>query len=197
MSDEPIYFLRHGQTEWNAIKRLQGHLDSPLTGTGRGHAAAQGRLLTSVFEANPDIPIFASPLGRVRETVQIALGPHGRIAETREDLKEITAGNWDGLLQSEIAQDWPKLFAEAAGQDLELYACGPGGDGFEGLATRVRAMLDELPRPCVVFSHGLYGKMLRGLYVGLDRAAINALPNTQGCIFVLEDGRERVLAEVP
>ena len=72
MSAHPkIWFLRHGQTEWNRAFRLQGHLDSPLTDQGIAEAAQQAQVMPEVLAQKPDI--LVSPLGRAQQTAQIAL----------------------------------------------------------------------------------------------------------------------------
>ena len=61
------YLGRHGETAWNASGRMQGQLDSALTARGREHASSSGRLLARLgVDA-----MFASPLGRVRETLAL------------------------------------------------------------------------------------------------------------------------------
>ena len=62
-----IYFVRHGETEWNAIRRMQGQWNSNLNENGRGHAAVNGDLLARLdIEA-----MFVSPLDRTRQTAEI------------------------------------------------------------------------------------------------------------------------------
>lgn len=93
-----IFLVRHGETEWNRVRRYQGWLDSPLTLDGIAQAEAVGRLLSRIPEAAGSA-IVASPLGRARHTAAIiaeslgdALG-HPRPIRFDERLREISLGS--------------------------------------------------------------------------------------------------------
>lgn len=180
----PIWFLRHGQTEWNLEGRLQGRKDSPLTGLGRAQAGHQARILSDMLEQVAQGPggCFASPLGRAQETARIALAGRGFVTDPR--LSEIAAGAWEGRLRAEVATGEGDLF---------LYAGAPGGEGLDALQARVAAFLADLTGPSVVVSHGLLGKVLRGQACGLDAEGMDRLSNLQGCVYLLENGAETVL----
>ena len=180
-----IWFLRHGQTEWNAEGRIQGRLNSDLTSQGRADARKQAELIAPFIApvlAGPGA-IFVSPQGRAQETAQIALGGHDFQVDDR--IAEINTGDWEGRLRSELVH---------AESDIETYASAPGGEGMEGLEARVRDFLRSLTGPSIIVSHGILGKVLRGQVCGLDRAGTTALCNRQGCVYVLEDGHEKILA---
>ena len=66
-----IYFLRHGQTDWNAERRFQGHLDIPLNETGRGQASRNGRALAAAIGEAGAFDFVSSPLVRASETMEI------------------------------------------------------------------------------------------------------------------------------
>src|SRR5947209_10226458 len=100
----PIYLFRHGETVWNAEKRAQGHLDSPLTAAGRAQAKAMGRALAHELAQAGYAPsmviVRASPLGRVRETLALAAAAAGLVHEEAchdHRLREMSWGEWDGL----------------------------------------------------------------------------------------------------
>ena len=178
-----IWFLRHGQTQWNLERRLQGRLDSPLTELGQAQAAQQAVIMRPKLAATPDIACLVSPQGRAVHTAEIALG--GRAFETDPRLAEVATGEWDGQLRADLPT--------RGLNDLFLYTSAPGGEGFDALEARVRAVLDELTEETVIVSHGLWGKVLRGLVRGLQREEMDALSNKQRCVYVLEDGRETLL----
>ncbi|MFK7834809.1 MAG: histidine phosphatase family protein [Sulfitobacter sp.] len=192
MSSYPkIWFLRHGQTEWNKAYRLQGQLDSPLTPQGVADAARQARLIAPVLPQRP--AIYVSPLGRTRHTADIALG--GTPYETDDRLMEIHAGRWQGLLRSDIMQaraDW----AQSGPSALEIYEAAEGGEGIAAFQARILSFLRDLTGPTIVVAHGLWGQVMRGHILGLDVMAAGQLSNNQGCIYVLEQGRETVLEEL-
>ncbi|MBE1284752.1 MAG: histidine phosphatase family protein [Rhodobacteraceae bacterium] len=190
MTIPKIWFLRHGQTEWNAQGRIQGQLESDLTRLGREQARQQARLMASVLEASP--PCFVSPMRRARQTAKIALSGRPFAVDTR--LAEVQAGLIQGMTRPEVETRWPGLSTNNP-TGLDLFCEAPEGEGFAAFEARIQSFLAELREPTVIVAHGLLGQVLRGLVCGLDRAAMAALPNEQGCIYVLEDGRETVLKE--
>ena len=84
-----VWFLRHGETEWNAEGRVQGQTESVLSERGKVHAQQQAELMAPILADNP--PCIVSPLKRTRQTADIALG--GRDYQTDDRLKEIFAGD--------------------------------------------------------------------------------------------------------
>jgi len=189
-----LYLLRHGQTEWNAAGRFQGHMNSDLTDIGQGHAVTQGRLLTSVFNDFPDIDVYGSPLGRVRQTAQIALAAHNRTPVLRDDLKEISVGDWEGVSRHDIEAGWPDLF-NASQTSLELSISAPNGEGYDALYERCQRFLKGLKGPSVIFSHGITISFIRSIVRGLSYEELTQLNNLQGCIYVIKDGQETLLSE--
>ena len=71
MAHPPLYILRHGETEWNALERLQGHHDSPLTPLGQAQAAAQHQILAG--EDLRGYTALSSPQARALQTAEIAM----------------------------------------------------------------------------------------------------------------------------
>ena len=71
-----IYYLRHGETEWNALGRLQGTRDIPLNARGRAQAEQAGGILSDLFgregRDKAALPYVSSPNGRARETMELA-----------------------------------------------------------------------------------------------------------------------------
>jgi len=190
MKDFPkIWFLRHGQTEWNAERRVQGQLESDLTELGITHAHRQAKLMTPILQAHQP-PCFVSPLRRAQHTARIALS--GRGYETEPALAEVHAGRFQGLTIDEIAAQFPQVDAHAM-THLDLFCAAPEGEGYASLHDRVLALLRRLEQPTVLVAHGLLGQVVRGLICGLERDEMAALPNEQGCVYVLEQGQETVL----
>jgi probable phosphoglycerate mutase len=189
-----LYLLRHGQTEWNAAGRFQGQMNSDLTDVGKGHAAAQGRLLGPVFKQLPDIDVYGSPLGRVRDTAKIALADHGRQPALRDDLMEITVGDWEGILKQEIEAGWPDLF-NASQTSTELSLSSPNGENYDDMHDRCYRFLNSLSGPSVIFSHGITITFLRKIACDLSYEAFTQLSNLQGCIYEIKDGQETLLTE--
>jgi broad specificity phosphatase PhoE len=184
------YLVRHGQTEWNAIARMQGQLDSPLTALGREHASSSGRLLASLgVDA-----MFASPLGRVRETVAI-VAEHVTVPPVFDDrLKEWSSGAWSGELYAELPNRWP---VEFAAWNADRYnQRSPGGENFVDLAARARSFIDTANRVAgervAVVAHGYLNRALAEVLLELspvEAMAIHQTNNTVIRIVVADDAR--------
>jgi broad specificity phosphatase PhoE len=188
-----IFLVRHGETEWNREGRYQGRLDSPLTPRGIAQAEAIGRRLAGIPEAVA-AAIVASPLGRARHTARIIAERLGRGAPPSFDerLREVSLGAWDGLDPAQIGARAPAIFAGE--ERLGWYFRAPGGERYEEFAARLALWLGEVgDAPIVAVSHGVVSRVLRGLYLGLPRAAALALPVPQDRIFRLAGG---VIAEI-
>ncbi|WP_138934181.1 histidine phosphatase family protein [Roseovarius arcticus] len=179
-----IWFLRHGQTEWNLAGRIQGRLDSPLTALGRAQAQQQARLIQIIAArvAFGGGGIYVSPLGRARQTAALALAGYETVMDAR--LSEIDTGAWEGRLKAELPH---------GANDLEIYAAAPDGEGLEALIARVRTFGDTLAGPSIVVAHGLLGQVLRGLATGVAPAQMGNQDNAQGCIYHLSGGVEKRL----
>jgi probable phosphoglycerate mutase len=187
-----IWFLRHGQTEWNRAYRLQGQLDSPLTKQGIAEAHRQAQIMPKILAQNP--ALFASPLGRARQTADIAL--NGASYQTDPRLMEIHAGEWQGLLREDVLAR--HLASEVTKPNaLEIYAKAVGGEGIKAFAARITSFLETLQGPSVIVAHGLLGQVLRAKIRGIDLANAGTLSNAQGVVYELENSTERVLEPDP
>ncbi|MGR3541804.1 MAG: histidine phosphatase family protein [Hasllibacter sp.] len=186
--EHELLVLRHGQTVWNAQRRFQGRLNSPLTPVGRAQAARQRTILEAL-----DLTGFravCSPLGRAVETAGIAVAP--LVAEVRTDdrIAEIDVGDWSGRLRAEV----PAGLEGAAGDEgLALYAGAPGGEGAARLRARCAAFLADLDGPAVLVTHGIAGRMLRAVALGLGDDELDGLPGGQGVVQRVRGGAQETL----
>jgi probable phosphoglycerate mutase len=185
-----IWFLRHGETFWNVERRIQGQLCSTLTEQGLADAHAQAGLMRAVLEQGPDC--YASPLKRAQMTAEIALG--GAAFTTDARLAEAHAGEWQGRLHADVRRDHPELDRPEVSV-LDVFLAAPGGEGYARFEARIREFLHSLTGPSVIVSHGLLGQVLRGIICGLDLVQMGRLSNDQGCVYVLENGAERILKQ--
>ena len=113
-----IYYIRHGETEWNALGRLQGTQDIPLNDLGRRQAASAGAILAGLFardgRSEASLEFVASPLIRARSTMELVRGslslpPVPYAIDAR--LREIGYGQWEGATLAQMQVEDPDLFA--------------------------------------------------------------------------------------
>jgi len=196
VSGAPIFLLRHGETEWNAIGRIQGRLDSPLTALGCRQAAAVGAALRAQLDGAA-IELRSSPLGRARQTASIVaatLGLADADIGTDERLREMSWGRWDGMTHAEIEAAAPGTIA-ARHADHWAHV-PPEGESYAMGAARIAGLLDELrerTQPIVLVSHGAVSRVIRGLFAALPPAAIVALPEPQDAYHRLAAGGIEVI----
>lgn len=101
-----LYIARHGQTQWNVEKRMQGWLDSDLTELGLYNARALGERLKDI-ELNQ---VYISPSKRTEETAKTVLGSR-RLPLVKDHMfREMSLGSWEGKKQEDIERDEPDLF---------------------------------------------------------------------------------------
>ncbi len=150
-----LFFVRHGETEWNRIGRWQGHADIPLTAQGREQAV----LLAERFAAEGQTfdHIYASDLGRAFDTAQIIASALGMPVHPLIELREMHLGNWSGLTSTEIkaryADDWD---AFERGIDFRR---GAHGETIAEIRERVAALIEKLvvehpAQQLLIVSHG-------------------------------------------
>ena len=188
-----LYLVRHGQTEFNLAGRYQGALDSPLTSLGVEQAGQMGALLATLVPA--ETPIVSSPLGRARHTAEI-IAETGSLSLPTFDarLAEVSLGVWDGMTDEDIDFTFPG--ARDGTTRWDWYFAAPDGERYEAIAARLSEWLGEATaseRPLVAVSHGVAGRVIRGLYAGLDRNETLKLDVPQDAVFRLAGGRiERI-----
>jgi probable phosphoglycerate mutase len=145
--------LRHGETEWNSLGRLQGHLNSPLNPEGLRQADALAERLASVsFHA-----LYSSDLGRALETARRIAARTGH--DVREDprLRERGLGIFEGLTREEAHQRHPETFAHYTSEGSDFIV--PGGESVAQRLGQAMECLEELGarhpgERVVVVTHG-------------------------------------------
>lgn len=184
-----IYFIRHGQTDWNAESRIQGRIDVPINGKGREQARRNGGILAEVIPDAAEFDFFASPMLRTRQTMEIIRETMGLATDgfgTDERLMEISFGTWGGKIWTDIAVSEPEAFAERQADIWNWIA--PEGESYAQLYARIRAFFEELTRPSVVVSHGGVMRCLRGLVLDLPFEGMVRLDVPQDKVLKIEAG---------
>ena len=186
-----IYLIRHGETEWNAVGRFQGKLDSTLTNAGITQAKDCGERLSALgikFDT-----LIASPLGRTRQTASI-VASCGRFPEAQYDdrLAEVSVGSWDGLTQIDIDAQWPGRLDGPT--PFDWFFRSPDGESYEAAFERATEWLGDAQGKVVAISHGLIGRILRGAYLGLPKRDALSLPVPQDVIWRLAKGQMEAIS---
>ena len=174
-----IYFVRHGETDWNAAQRYQGQRDIHLNAKGRGQARRNGAVLSELLgEDAVSFDYVASPLQRARETMEIvrselALPPDGYRSDPR--LREIHYGHWEGQLLLDLPGVDPNGFAA---RKADIWNWQPReGESYRMLSDRVAQWLEEVRHDTIVASHGGVSRVLRST---ATRSAVTRSGNTMG-----------------
>jgi broad specificity phosphatase PhoE len=162
-----VYLARHGETDWNAQQRWQGHTDVPLNDRGR----EQARAIAAALRAAGIARIAASDLARAHETARIVAGELGlAVTHVDRDLRERAFGVFEGLTREECEAQQP----EAWRAWLEERRTPAGAETQEMLAARVTAAIARVARDAalagscaLVVTHG-----------GALRAAVAAATGT-------------------
>jgi broad specificity phosphatase PhoE len=184
--DVTIYFIRHGETDWNVQSRYQGQADVPMNDNGRAQARRNGEALRALLPEIAGARYVASPLARTRETMEIARGALGLdrgAYEIDDRLKEIHYGHWQGI----FAADLPGVDAAGvAERETDTFRWRPrGGESYADLMVRSVAWLNDVDADTVVAAHGGVSRVLRGHLYGIDSALVPELPVPQDRILVL------------
>ena len=130
----PLVLIRHGPTEWNAARRLQGRSDIPLSAGGRETVGAW-----TVPEEFKGFRWVSSPLCRTVETATLLLG---RAPPTEPRLIEMSFGDWEGRTLADLRAEFGAAVAEREARGLDFKA--PGGESPRQVQARVRPFLADL-----------------------------------------------------
>ena len=147
-----ILLARHGETDHNVPpQRVQGWIDIPLNERGRG----QARELAAAVADRGVAALYASHLGRARETAEIVGAELGLAPTLDERLAESNRGSWEGRLLEEIEREEPELWAawRRGGEDFRF----PGGESLREHSDRVEAALSDIGAgllPALAICHG-------------------------------------------
>lgn len=185
-----LYFVRHGETDWNAEGRLQGQKDIPLNDLGRSQAAEAGRKLLGLAGSLDQLDFVASPMIRTRETMDIlrrSVGMPVSGYRLDERLREIAFGDWEGLTWREVKKREP-IKVKERDEDRWGYAA-PGGESYAMLVERVSPALSELTRDTVVVAHGGVARAVLSVACGLPRSEAPTLEIWQGRVLLIRAGR--------
>jgi broad specificity phosphatase PhoE len=160
-----VYLARHGQSDWNAAGRWQGHADRPLTELGLRQAADLAVALADV----PLDAVYSSDLRRARETAEAVAAPRGLAVHTLPELREVDVGSWSGLTRAEAKERFPQGFRRwtDGGHGWQ------DGEPYDRMAERVVAVVRRIAAEheggsVLVVAHGGPVRALHAVALGLD-----------------------------
>jgi len=191
MAPPVIYYVRHGETDWNVEGRLQGGHDIKLNTRGRAQAARCGEILRDLFaRAGRDASSYdyiSSPLVRATETMEIArsaLTLHPDRYRIDQALTEISFGDWEGFTIRQLRERNPERVAER--ERDKWHFLPPGGESYEAVSKRMQVWYGRLGGDAVVAAHG---GTARGLFAALgiaEPAVAPLIDIEQGVVYVIE-----------
>jgi broad specificity phosphatase PhoE len=189
-----IYYIRHGETDWNVAGRLQGHRDVPLNVRGRVQASHCGEILRGLFAQSSRDPAtldyISSPLARACQTMELARAALSLTADGYRNeprLVEIAFGDWEGFTIAQLHQRDPARIAQR--EHDKWHFVPPGGESYEMVSARMRDWYESLRGDAVVTAHG---GTARGLiaHLGIAKpAAAPLLDIEQGMVYVFQGER--------
>ncbi|MEH7352122.1 histidine phosphatase family protein [Neobacillus drentensis] len=188
--EQTIYLIRHGETVFNTQGRYQGELDSPLTLDGIEQVRNISKLLKVVIDRPNEWEIISSPLGRAMQSTEIIcdiLGFDLNKITTDSRLKEVSVGSWAGLTTKEIQSSWPELIKNT--DNYNWYFNSPNGESYELVVHRVSEWFESIrdKKKVIAISHGLTGRIIRGVYQNLHKDHTLKLEVSQNTFFKLND----------
>lgn len=190
-----IYLIRHGQTQWNIERRLQGTCDSPLTKKGIKDAKLLGDRLREI-----DIDIIYSSLSpRAMNTSKIIKGKRNIEIVAEQALKEMNVGSWQGRTWDDIKRSSPQEYHNYWNAP-HLYAGINGGENFYQTQNRAVALIDNIIherkyKNILLVSHGVTVQSIIAHYQNKAIDKLWELPLVQGTslsLIEVDDGKIKI-----
>jgi len=196
MAGPTIYYVRHGETDWNAEQRFQGRKDIPLNEKGRAQARHNGGKLADILGTADGFSFISSPLSRSRETMEIiraemSLAKDGYSIDER--LIEVSYGDLEGITQPELKQMDRELYYF---RKKNAWSFRPqNGESQKDVLGRVRDWYSNLEPDgrYVVAAHGAVGRVVRHHLAGMPADDVARYPFPQDQVFVFSGGKEQII----
>lgn len=186
-----VYFVRHGQTDWNAERRLQGQADTDINERGRGEADGNGRILARLIDTPQAFDFVASPMRRTRETmerIRTAMGLDPDAYRTDARLIEVHFGDWQGSTLKEVERRSPGATIERRRDKWNFCPPGENAENYEMLGARVRPWLEEVTQPTVCVTHGGIFRILFRALEDMPEVEAASLEIPQDRVLRFQDG---------
>ena len=170
---QPIYFVRHGQTDWNAKALYQGSTDTSLSEIGEDEALQNAQLLIRQLQADSvdmsQVQIVASPLTRAQQTAQIISRQFDPALAITTDprFRELSIGRWEGMTSPQVKE---KYYLERKSRKLDRWGFKPtGGESMAERSSEIEIALRQLKPNTIVVTHCVVLRIMIHLLTGIDR----------------------------
>lgn len=186
-----VYFVRHGQTGWNAESRLQGQADTDMTDLGRSQAVRNGRRLAELLGDPKTYDYVASPMRRTRETMEIIRAGLGLPVEgyrTDPRLVEVHFGDWQGFTLAELEARQAGSTQARLAEKWDFVPPGKNAESYEMLLQRVRPWFETIERPTVCVTHGGVLRTIIKMVENRPSAEVATLDIVQDRVLKYENG---------
>ncbi len=196
MSGPLIYYIRHGETDWNAEFRYQGQQDIPLNEKGRAQAGYNGDKLAQALGSADGFQFVSSPLCRSTETMEIIRAKMQLPAKeytTDDRLREVCYGEFEGITQAEFKAKNRETYYE---RKNNMWTFRPkGGESHADIVVRIKSWYDSLQAQgkYVVTAHGAVGRVTRHILAGIPADEVSKFVFPQDKIFVFSNGGEDII----
>lgn len=162
-----LFIVRHGETEWNRIGKLQGRNDSRLTETGKKQAIKIGKKL----QIKKIKLIFSSPLNRAQTTAHIIAEQIGAEVKIINEFREMDFGEFEGIKKEMIKEKYPDFFEKRkTDKKFKLYKRYPKGESYHDLYLRIKNRVQELLQThtnFIIVGHECLNKIIRGIAINM------------------------------
>ncbi len=195
-----LHIVRHGQTDWNAARRIQGQLDSQLDDTGIQQATDRG----ADFRNMSLHAVYSSSSLRTRQTTALILGDRADQVTFRDDLREVTLGVWEGQYWADVEEKYPELVSAHAKGSPEFVVEGAENSqqvqdrGISAIESIIELHSDASNDDNIlIVSHGAIMKTILAFYLNIslqDLHTLPTLPNCAHCIIDVDDKNRHVMS---
>jgi len=189
-----LIFTRHGETNWNLMRKTQGGTDTTLTEKGKG----QARLLAGRLRGEKINIIYSSPLSRAMETAQIIASVTGAEVVSAPDLNEYGFGQWEGQIIDMLKREYPDVYRV---WETEPASCEiPDAEHFPSYCLRILGFLEKVRKAhdnetVLIVTHQLTSKIIITSALGITNNLIHSFRVDNASYNVLNFRPGRVVLE--
>ncbi|ASJ74844.1 histidine phosphatase family protein [Granulosicoccus antarcticus] len=179
-----LHIVRHGQTHWNAVRRIQGQLESELNDNGKQQARDRGADIADLHLS----AVYSSSSVRTRQTTALILGERNDFVTFRDDLREVRLGIWQGRMWADVEKAHPKLVEahrvaspsfEVEGAENSYEVQKRGVRAIESIISAHTGAPDDAN--ILIVSHGAIMKTILAHYSNVALGTLHTLPELPNC----------------